>query len=277
MTVEATGNAREGEPATSDSNPSARADTVVASFHLVRYPRRRIPVELVRFVTQRGALRRSRGLRFARILGSARGRSMSLSADLSRWALFAVWENEAALEQFLASSPVSAHWHRHGIETWTVALQPLAAHGTWGGADPLGHRHEATADVAPLAVLTRAAVRPRHWPSFYRAAAATETLLAGAPGLVASVGIGERPVGRQATFSIWTSAGAIGAFAYGTEHADTVRRTRQERWYAEELFARFRPYRSAGTWDGIDPLREGLAVRPLRERTEAGTIGNSIP
>jgi heme-degrading monooxygenase HmoA len=252
-------------------------DPVVASFHLLRYPRCRIPFELMRFVTQRRALRRSPGLRFARILGTARGRSMSLSADLSRWALFAVWDDDAALEEFLATSPVSAHWRRRSTETWIVGLEPLAAHGAWDGVNPLGHRHAPTVDVAPLAVLTRATVRARHWPAFYRAAATTEPLLVAAPGLLASIGVGERPVGRQATFSLWASASAIGAFAYGTEHAETVRRTRAGRWYAEELFARFRPYRSAGTWDGSDPLRGLLADRPARERTDAGTTGNSIP
>ncbi len=250
---------------------------MVASFHLVRYRRRRIPAELIRFVTQRPALGRSPGLRFARILGSARGRSMSLSADLSRWALFAVWDDDAALERFLTTSPVTAHWRSHGLETWTVGLEPLAAHGTWNGVNPLSDRHAATLDVAPLCILTRATVRARDWPVFYRAAAATEPLLADAPGLIASVGIGERPVGRQATFSLWSSAEAVSAFAYRTEHAETVKRTRAGRWYTEELFARLRPYRSAGTWDGIDPLRDLLADRPARERTEAGTTGNNIP
>ena len=150
----------------------------------------------------------------------------------------------------------------------SIGLQPLAAHGTWGGSNPLGDRHAPTLDIAPLAVLTRATVRVRRWPRFYRAAAATERLLTTAPGLIASIGVGERPVGRQATFSLWASADAISEFAYRSDHVDTVRRTRDERWYAEELFARFRPYRSAGTWDGSDPLRA---------RREAGTTGNSIP
>ena len=246
----------------------------VASFHLVRYRRRRVPLEMVRFVTSRLALRRTPGLRFARLLGSAKGRSMSLSADLSRWALFAVWEDDDALDRFLADAPAARHWRRHGVESWTVRLEPLASHGAWGGVEPLGRRHAPTTDVGPLAVLTRATVRARRWRRFYRAAALTDAALHDAPGLLAAVGVGERPVGRQATFSLWTSATDVAAFAYrDADHVEVIRRTRDEAWYAEELFARFRPYRSEGTWDGVDPL----AVPAARSRSSAGTTGRSMP
>lgn len=246
----------------------------IASFHLVRYRRRRVPAEMVRFLTQRPALRRATGLRFARLLGTARGRSMSLSADLTRWALFAVWDDDETLDRFLAGSSVALHWQRRALESYTVRLAPLAAHGAWGGTNPLGDLHGPTMDVAPLAVLTRATVRPRRWRPFYEAAALTDAALGAAPGLLAAVGVGERPVGRQATFSLWSSARDVSAFAYrDAYHTEVIRRTRDERWYSEELFARFRPYRAEGTWNGLDPL-DDLAAR---SRNSAGMIGSNMP
>jgi hypothetical protein len=232
---------------------------MIASFHLTRYPRRKAGHAASRMAFDRPVLAGTDGLQFWRLLGTGRGAAMSLGADLQRWALFAVWRDAAALDRFLASSPVPAGWRAAGQETWSVRLRYAGGHGRWGGRDPFGGTTQAV--LAPgerVAVLTRATIRPRRLVRFYRAVPAVDHALASADGCLRAVGIGEWPVARQATFSLWRDAAAIRDFAFRVgPHRTVINRTREEDWYAEECFARFVPYDSAGAWDGEDPLRPG--------------------
>lgn len=227
---------------------------VVASFHLGRFPS--APAATARVPVHRLALRREPGLRFGRVLGTGRGRTMTASADLRRWAVFATWDDDAAARRFVDGS-LARRWRR-ADERFDVLLEPIGAHGSWGGVDPIAGAAASTRDPGgdgPVAVLTRATVRTRSLPAFLRAVPPVDAHLHGVADLLATVGIGERPIGRQATFSLWRDAAAMQRFAYGSaEHADVVRRTREEDWYGEEWFARFRPTWWSGTWEGDRPL-----------------------
>jgi hypothetical protein len=60
------------------------------------------------------------------------------------------------------------------------------------------------------------------------------------PGLIAAIGIGEAPIGLQGTFSIWQDSASLRNFAYkGEAHSRAITATAENKWYSEELFARF--------------------------------------
>ncbi|MEO3873435.1 spheroidene monooxygenase [Nonomuraea sp. B12E4] len=263
---------------------TATGTSTIASFHLIRYDS---AGAMRHMAFDRPLLRRTGGLRFWRLLGTGRGRSMSLGADLRRWALFAVWHGEADLEVFLRTSPIASRWRTEAREHWQVRLIPVTSRGTWSGHDPVhgawpGHSlsrdvrpgRDPSRDVrpgrdpldgpaargggaeGPVAVLTRASIRPGRLVAFYRSVPPVDELLRRQEGCLASVGMGEWPLARQATFSLWRDRAAVRAFAYrGEAHQRVIERVRAHDWYAEELFARFTPYAGEGTWDGTDPLR----------------------
>jgi heme-degrading monooxygenase HmoA len=224
----------------------------VASFHIVRERPWRGPLALARLALDRPGLHQVPGLRFFRLLGTGRGTTTSASVDPRRTAMFAVWDDETALEAFLAHGAIARRW-RSAEEVYTVRLRALRGHGTWRGVALLEGLSAGRAG-GPVAVLTRADVRLRRWLPFLGAGPAVSNAVQQAPGLLAVVGVGEAPLGRQATFSLWSSAAHVEAFAGHPAHRRVVERTRAEGWYGEELFARFEPYGSEGTWDGRDPL-----------------------
>ncbi len=201
------------------------------------------------------ALQRTPGLRFWKLLGSGQGQGFSLQPNWNRYGLLAVWATLADAEKFFATAPLMAAYRRHAREIWTVYLAPVQVHGCWSGQNPFQPLSDRPND-GPIAVLTRATIRWQKLLPFWHAVPASSAALAQAPGLLASIGVGEVPFVRQATFSVWRSEADMKAFAYRNDvHRTVIERTRAEHWYAEELFARFVPIGSNGQWNGVDPLK----------------------
>ncbi|MEM1335333.1 MAG: spheroidene monooxygenase [Actinomycetota bacterium] len=227
----------------------------IASFHLISEPMHKAPLAMARLAVDRPRLRRTPGLAFWRLLGTGRGRYTGPGADLRRTALFAVWDDESDLDRFLEQGRIGRRW-RNGREAWHVRLRGVGGQGSWRGVDPLAGLEPGSRD-GPVAIITRADVHRHAGRSFSEAAKEVDTELRTAGGLIDVVGIGEAPIGKLATFSLWESAADARRFAYRMpRHQRVIEQTRDGDWYGEEMFARFEPYGSQGRWDGRDPLAD---------------------
>ncbi|MFF5082733.1 hypothetical protein ACFY36_37310 [Actinoplanes sp. NPDC000266] len=109
-----------------------------------------------------------------------------------------------------------------------------------GGAEGRGAGEVGRERGGMVLSLTRARLRPARALTFWRAIPPVVKELDRAPGLLAYFGMGEAPIGWQGTVSLWSDAADLARFAYRQpEHRAVIARTPTDRWYAEELFARF--------------------------------------
>ncbi|MEP6924700.1 MAG: spheroidene monooxygenase [Pyrinomonadaceae bacterium] len=199
-------------------------------------------------------LGKTSGLQFWKLLGTGNGGGFSLNPNWSRYGLLAVWETPEAADDFFDKSKLMQKYRRRADEIWTVKMLPTRAHGLWSGTNPFPSLAEKKAD-APVAVLTRAKIHWNKLHRFWSFVPSTSRELSAARNLIASIGIGEAPFVRQATFSLWQSEDDVQNFAYKSPvHREVVKLTRQEKWYSEDLFARFTPIASEGNWNGRNPL-----------------------
>ncbi|MBF9238865.1 spheroidene monooxygenase [Hymenobacter sp. BT683] len=218
---------------------------------------------LAQMGTSPASLHRVPGLRFFKLMGSGANNGFGFWPNLDRYGFMGVWEDAAAAAVFFGQHSLWATYKVRSSEMWTVQLAPLKAHGLWDGKTPFDYPiSQLPAENAPLAVLTRASIRLRKTPRFWQFVEPTSAALAQAGGVRAAIGLGELPLVRQATFSVWESAQAMQEYAYrDVRHREVIKLTRSEQWYGEELFARFQVLASSGTLDGQDPLA-GLLAAP---------------
>ena len=194
------------------------------------------------------ALRGIPGLRFARALGSGREGGFGISPSADRQGLFALFDDDAAADDFLDRSAVVAAYRTHAAELLLAKLRATACRGSWGGTR-ISPTLAPDARV-PVAALTRAAIRPRHALAFWRHAPPAEASLAAAPGCRLAVGLGEAPLLRQATFSLWDNSAAMDDYARQGAHGAAIQAARQGGYFSESMFVRFLPLRLQGTWRG---------------------------
>jgi hypothetical protein len=154
------------------------------------------------------------------------------------------------------------HWRSRGALVWSAGLVPLRSTGSWRGATPFqpdasGTRTDA-ASQGPIASLTYARIRPSKAAHFYLLGfpRAARRMIGPDSPLLAAIGFGDVPVRHACTLSLWPSPPELDRMVAGRRepHGIVARRSVEEGWLSESLFARFVVVDHTGTWAGGDPL-----------------------
>ena len=182
-------------------------------------------------------------------MGSGKDKGFNPFPDWSVYSLIQVWQSEEVANEFFKSSDLFKKYKNHTTEIYTLYMKNIASVGTWIAKNPFEKATNLDPNQ-PIAIITRATIKWNWLLRFWKYVPTSQKPLDGNKGLIYTKGIGEVPVVQMATFSLWKNFNAVKEFAYKSkEHKEAMRKTRKNKWYKEELFSRFHPYKSLGTWD----------------------------
>jgi hypothetical protein len=191
----------------------------------------------------------------AKVLGSGREGGFGLAPSATRQGLFCVLDGQDRAAEFLAHSAIVDTYRRHAREFCSVLLRPTSSRGTWDGLSLTVATAVAPSDppdaTRPVAALTRASIKAARAWDFWRMAPAAQRSLDHAEGCRLSVGLGEAPLLRQATFSIWDSTAAMAAYARQGAHQAAIQASMRGQHFSESMFVRFDVIQIRGQWKGL--------------------------
>lgn len=202
------------------------------------------------------------GLRHAEVMAT-----MTLGApvvspqrlQVHRLAVFAHWDDEAALDRFLGADRLG----RRLADAWHVRLEFLRR---WGRVRRLGDLPEIAgrSDPAePLVAVTVARMRIPEVPRFIHWGVPVERQVRDHPAATLALAAC-RPPRTVSTFSVWRSAREMTAMVHGRDasadgrhggtvgarHARAMVERERRDFHHEFTTLRFRPLSEHGTWDG---------------------------
>ncbi|MEY2803802.1 MAG: Spheroidene monooxygenase [Pseudomonadota bacterium] len=221
---------------------------------LVDYMRQHQGWGWLRLMSGTSGLRDVPGLRFAKVMGSGQGGGFSLRPSASHQGIIACFDTWAQASRFMQGPWVGAVRER-ARESWVGILSVLSARGQWD--QQVWHASSESAlegapvlQPGPLAVLTRASIRPAKAMAFWRHAPAAQQDLLAADGCDLAMGLGEAPLLRQCTFSVWRDSEAMRAYAHQSSHLQAIQAAYKHQFFSESLFVHFRPLYMQGQCKG---------------------------
>lgn len=244
-TARASGKAPYAPPASQHPCPPGHAVLLMS-----RLRASALPWALWRLARGERALGDVPGMRFARVLGSGRNGGFGLEPGLDCQGVFAAFDNADAADAFALRSAAAQAYRERSLEHFSLTLQATSCRGSWGGQAMAPSTDPPTQGL--VAALTRAAIKPARMREFWRHSPPAEAELAAAPGCRLAVGLGEAPLLRQATFSLWDNVQAMDAYARRGAHQRAIRASWGGDYFSEWMFVRFRPLALRGRWLGRD-------------------------
>lgn len=145
-------------------------------------------------------------------------------------------------------------------EIWRALLEPVRVHGDWFGFTPDVDGVAPLDPDEPVVVMINGVLRLRFLPKFTLDNARIGKHLTTAAGYVGGFGFSDTPL-TTTSFSCWSNSRHSRAFAFRDGHHPRAYKTDlAEGRHSTEFFVRFRPLRSEGTIDGVDPLAADHAL-----------------
>ena len=247
---------------------------MIASFHIVEYRKRA-------FSPPRPPVGDVRGLRFWRPLNiggdfawyrehpGRRGLYPHLKPDFRRWAFYAVWDADDAVDEFLATSETGRSWSAGAAEACHLWLRPNRVRGPWEGMDLLRGSETPEPGDGRVAYLVRLDLSARGMFAMWASAAPNVLYhLPDSDELLLGLPLVDQPYRQPVSFSLWRTPESATHFVRREGgHRGAVRRVQrsQRDLFARHSSGRFEPYRCEGTWKGRRPLVAADRDRPAAD------------
>ena len=232
---------------------------------ITRYKPWAIPFAFLSMAIFRLPLSLNKSISFFKLMGTGKNGTFDKMPDFHQWAILCVHKSELMLNdtttilESIYGKFISTWLTFFATETYTLLLEPITGHGLWDKKEVFGKIENNNIHTWQVATLTRATIRLSTLKHFWKNVAPVANKMTTAKGYIFSVGIGETPWIKQATFSVWDSVEDMKTFAYSMkEHSDVIKKTRKEKWYSEDMFVRFKIIETFGKIHGINPLERKL-------------------
>ena len=220
------------------------------SYHVIEAPF----LSLASRLLSSPALRHVSGLHHSEcLLQMKMGQAVS-SPSRYRWTslvLFAFWESEAHLEQFLDAPPYNVFER----PAWHIRMRFYRRWGSFSGLENATMFPEYPQPKGPVVAVTLARLKLTQSFRFARVGKPVEAQVRDHPGLIHGA-VAFRPLNCFSTFSVWESEDAMRDMvrgthgADGTQHRDAMVERARKSFHYEFTTMRFVPISEHGQWPG---------------------------